>query len=188
MKTAGFVLTGGQSSRMGQDKARLPLRSCLLVEDVAIAVRTAAGSVTLIGRPGAYTDLPFTCLPDLRPNCGPIAGLETALASSCGAEYNLIAGCDMPGLQSAWLQQLLLTAYDTGALCVLAQDASGNRHPLCAVYRRACLPFVRQALDQGHLRLLDLVSGLQAVAVPIDAVIANVNTPDQWAAWRALPA
>jgi molybdopterin-guanine dinucleotide biosynthesis protein A len=61
----------------------------------------------------------------------------------------------------------------------------GRRHPLCAVYRRACLPAVRAALDAKRWRLLDLVEELRAVEVPIDSILSNVNTPEEWAAWLA---
>jgi molybdopterin-guanine dinucleotide biosynthesis protein A len=91
----------------------------------------------------------------------------------------------MPGLQAHWLEQLLAIAHTTGALCVAAQDANGKTHPLCAVYRTACLPYVQEALDGGRLRLADLLITLNAVETSVDAVIPNVNTPEQWAHWLA---
>jgi molybdopterin-guanine dinucleotide biosynthesis protein A len=185
MKAAGFVLTGGQSSRMGRDKARLLLGSRYLVEEIAETVLQVADSVILIGRPETFADLGLKCLPDLRSGVGPLAGLETALASSSDEALNLVVGCDMPGLQARWLEQVLETAQDSGALCVAAKDAAGKTHPLCAVYRTACLPFVQKALDAGRLRLIDLLASLDAVEMPIGDVIANVNTPTEWAAWQA---
>src|SRR5260370_42365165 len=54
---AGYILVGGKSSRMGQDKAFLPFGNTTLVQHVAETVRAAAGSVTLIGDPANYSDL-----------------------------------------------------------------------------------------------------------------------------------
>jgi molybdopterin-guanine dinucleotide biosynthesis protein A len=183
MQAAGFVLVGGRSSRMGQDKARLKIGSRLLVEVIASAVAEVTGSVTLIGDPASFSDLRFECLPDLRPGLGPLGGLETALASD-RSELNLVVGCDMPDIQSADLSRLLVVASERGALCTLATDASGRKQPLCAVYRRGALPFVGAALDGGRLRLLDLVEELKAVDVRIHSVLINLNTPEQWAAWQ----
>jgi molybdenum cofactor guanylyltransferase len=183
-RVAGFVLVGGRSSRMGKDKARLKVGSHLLLEVVAQQVAKAAGNVTLIGNAEAFADLPFACLSDTRPGLGPIAGLETALASARGA-LNLVTSCDMPDLNATDLARLLAAASQTQALCTLARDADGRCHPLCAVYRHDALPFVRDALDAGRLRLFDLVEELKAEEVRIDSVLHNLNTPEEWAAWQA---
>jgi molybdopterin-guanine dinucleotide biosynthesis protein A len=184
MHAAGFVLVGGQSSRMGQDKARLRIDSRFLVEDVAAIVAQATERVALVGRCESYADLGLECLADLRPGLGPIAGIETALVSG-RADINLIVACDMPGLRTAWLKELLTTTEQTGALCIMARDAAGTRHPLCAVYRSGCLPLIRQALDAGRFRLLDLVRTFNASEMQVDAVIGNLNTPEQLENWRA---
>ena len=187
MKVAGFVLTGGQSSRMGEDKARLLLNSRYLVEEVVETVLRVTNSVSLVGRPGMFTDVQIRRLPDQRSGLGPLAGLEAALLTShveFGEAWNVVVGCDMPGLRASWLTQLLSTARETGALCVAAKDAAGKIHPLCAVYRTSCLPMVQEALDSGRLRLIDLLGRLRAVEAPIGDVIANVNTPGEWAAWQ----
>ncbi len=183
-RTAGFVLVGGRSSRMGKDKARLRMGADFLVEVVAREVEEAAGNVMLVGNPTAFADLPYACLRDMRPDLGPVAGLEAALASERG-EFNLVTGCDMPDLQTSDLARLLKVAEETKALCTLARDRRERRHPLCAVYRREALPLVRAALDAGRLRLLELVEELEAVEVRFDSVLSNLNTPEQWAAWQA---
>ena len=81
MLVAGFVLVGGRSLRMGRDKARLPINSHLLVEDVAAKVGFVSQSVALVGELQHYRDVPFDFVNDLRPSLGPLAGIEAALAS-----------------------------------------------------------------------------------------------------------
>ena len=183
MKAAGFVLVGGHSSRMGRDKALLPLHSGLLIEHIAANVAAAAGTVALIGEPDRYMHLAVTCLPDLRPGMGPLAGIEAALESGRG-ELNLIVACDMPGLEADWLQRLVQEARDTDALCLVSRDASGMVHPLCAVYRSGCLPAVQRALDAGRLKLMDVVRELGASTFEISSHVWNVNTPLEWLAWE----
>src|SRR5947209_14095141 len=184
MHVAGYVLVGGRSSRMGHDKARLrlPAHHLLLVESVAAKVQKVAGNVTLIGNPAAYRDLALECLPDLRSGVGPLAGIEAALAAQ-RAELNLIVACDMPGLRSEWLTQLLVSAEASNRLCVAAEDVEGRVHPLCAVYHRTCLAAIRAALAAGHLRLMDLIDSLDADTIKFETVIHNVNTPEEWESW-----
>jgi molybdopterin-guanine dinucleotide biosynthesis protein A len=110
--------------------------------------------------------------------------LEAALSSGRG-EFNLILACDMPGIQSSDLKQLLNRAAQTGALCTLASEVNGRKHPLCAVYRSEALALVRAALDARRLRLLDLVEELRAVDVCFETGLNNLNTPEQWAAWQS---
>jgi molybdenum cofactor guanylyltransferase len=182
MRVAGFVLVGGRSRRMGRDKARLPVKSHLLVEDVAGKVGFVAQSVALVGGLQRYSDLPFEFLEDLRPSLGPLAGVETALASGRG-ELNLIVACDMPNIQVDWLRRLVDGALELNSDCVVCRDSNGSIHPLCGVWRQRCLPRVSSALEGGRLRMLDLVAELNAVYLPIGELIRNLNTPDEWETW-----
>ncbi len=183
MQAAGFVLVGGLSTRMGQDKALLLSGSDPLVTDVAHRVAVAAGNVALVGHPERYSSLGLDCIVDLRPNLGPLSGIESALVSRRG-DLNLIVACDMPGLTVRLLQRLLQHAAQAGALCVVGRDKTGTIHPLCAVYHRDCLPVVQRALDGRRLRLMDLVEELRAIPFEVDEIIWNVNTPQEWSAWR----
>jgi molybdopterin-guanine dinucleotide biosynthesis protein A len=182
MQAAGFVLVGGHSSRMGCDKALLPLRSGLLIEEIAAKVAAAAGTVALVGEPERYRHLGLDCLPDLNPGMGPLGGVGAALESGRG-EWNLIVACDMPGLETEWLWRLLQKTSEADALCVASREPSGIVHPLCAVYRSGCLPTVRDALNSGRLRLMDLLRELDAITFEISTAVWNINTPQQWAAW-----
>jgi molybdopterin-guanine dinucleotide biosynthesis protein A len=179
MRTAGFVLVGGNSSRMEQDKALLPWRGETLVENIARKVQEAAGNVALVGRAHIPGIQDFECLPDLRPGCGPLGGIETALGSGRG-ELNLILACDLPLLDGAVPRQLLDTAAKTNAKCVVATSPDGRVHPLCAVYGIDCLPTVRLALDARRLKLMDLLGTLRAEYFKIRTPMWNVNTPEEW--------
>lgn len=184
MQAAGFVLVGGKSSRMGRDKALLPGRSRYLVEEVADAVEAVVGNVVLVGEPNRYRALNYRCIADLRPDLGPLSGIETALAST-RSELNLVLACDMPAIDGAQLNALLERAAQSPSPCVATRDAQGRVHPLCAVYKREGLPVVRRRLDEGRLALIDLLEELQAEYVPFHGVVANLNTPDDWAHWKS---
>src|ERR1700722_18265791 len=106
MTRSGFVLAGGASRRMGQDKALLPLGSRTMVERIADEVRSAAGNVTIIGPIERYAHLGFPVVPDKVENCGPIGGLYTAL-SITKADWNLVVACDMPHVTAVFLTQLI---------------------------------------------------------------------------------
>lgn len=183
MRTAGFVLVGGQSSRMGRDKALLPWNSASLVEDVSTKVKAVAGNVALLGSSDRYQYLGYDCLPDRVPGLGPLSGIESALQSRRG-ELNLIVACDMPGLEQAWLELLLHKASKSDALCTYLMDSNQTPHPLCSVYSRHCLPLVELALQEKRLKMLDLLRILNAQPVTVASPVWNVNTPEEWSAWQ----
>jgi molybdopterin-guanine dinucleotide biosynthesis protein A len=181
---AGFVLTGGRSSRMGRDKALLPIEGSLMVERTAEVVCAAAGSVTLIGAPGRYARLGLPVLSDLVEDGpgGPIFGLHTALKTTC-ADWNLLVACDMPGLTAGFLSDLLAAAKQLGCDCLVPKTDSGL-HPLCAVYHRRTARTVEFAVQHKRFKMHDLLKSFGAVSWPVaDAsLLENVNTPLEWGA------
>jgi molybdenum cofactor guanylyltransferase len=179
---AGFVLTGGQSTRMGRDKALLPFEGSSLLERTAAHVRAAAGSVTLIGMPERYAALGLPVAADITPGVGPIGGLFTALDIT-RAEWNLVVACDMPGVNEAFLRGLIDAACTSNALCLVPETASGL-HPLCAVYHRRARVIVASAISHKSFKMHDLLKTLEAAPWPVaDAsLLENVNTPLEWGA------
>jgi molybdopterin-guanine dinucleotide biosynthesis protein A len=185
MSRAGFVLVGGQSSRMGRDKAVLPHRDATLVERVAREVLAAAGSVTLVGPAERYQALGYSVISDRLAGCGPLAGIEAALRAT-RADWNLVVACDMPAVTAAFLNSLWEAAEHSGADCLLPVSGPGRPEPLCAVYHRRCLPRIAKALDEGTRKITDALAGLHVVFWPAGnaACFDNVNTPEDWEAYR----
>ena len=79
------VLAGGQSRRMGRDKALLPLGDQTLIERVIAATRPLGYPCFIVGDPATYTHLGLPVHPDRHPGLGPLGGLHTALGADCRA-------------------------------------------------------------------------------------------------------
>lgn len=174
---AGFVLAGGRSTRMGRDKALLPIGGSTLIEHVAALVREAAGNVTVIGPPERYAHLGLPILADAIESKGPLTGLYTALSTS-PADWNLLVACDMPGLTAEFLQSLLAAAEHAGKACLVPVTSQGLE-PLCAVYHRRVAPFAARALHANLLKMQDFIRSLDLAEWPVTdpAILKNVNTP-----------
>ncbi|MCW5980934.1 MAG: molybdenum cofactor guanylyltransferase [Bryobacteraceae bacterium] len=181
MSRAGFVLAGGQSSRMGRDKALLPYRDSVLVSWIARQVELAAGGVTLVGAPERYACLALPALADLRPGCGPLGGIETALTHT-RADWNVVVACDMPGLTAPLLEDLLARAERADCDCLLPLGPDGRDEPLCAVWHRRSLAAVRAALDANRRKVTEALRSLCVARVPAGDAgwAANMNTPAEW--------
>lgn len=186
MQRAGFILTGGRSSRMGRDKALLPWEQTTVVEHLAHLLQPFTTSVTLIGEPSRYKDLDLPCVADLRPGQGPLAGLETAL-SVTAAPWSFILPCDVPGISAGVLSQLCENTAHGDHLAVVVRDHAGHIHPLCGLYRRDCLGAVRHSLNAGERRVMNVLEKLRPLYVDAASVIHNMNTPEDRTAALSLP-
>jgi molybdopterin-guanine dinucleotide biosynthesis protein A len=188
MDTAGFVLAGGASSRMGRDKAFVTFHGRAFIEIVADAVLQVTGSVTIIGPPHVYERLGYPVIPDLRNNAGPLAGIETAL-SHTAADWNLVIACDMPRADAATLRRILDEALaHPECACILPQNA-GLAEPLCAAYRRRLLPVVSRALDSGVRKIISALPGsaVRYLVMEDQPAFQNINTPEELRAALQLP-
>jgi len=181
MKCAGFVLAGGQSSRMGSDKALLPFMGSTLVEHVAKQVHQAAGNVILVGDPDRYSNLSYPVIRDICPGRGPLSGIHAALATS-REEWNLIVACDMPAVTSAFLTKLIERAECTKAHAVIPTGPSGLPEPLCAAYSHRSLGVIADSLKRDIRKVMDGLTGLEIDfwRVPDARHFQNLNTPAEW--------
>ncbi len=152
MHRAGYVLTGGLSTRMGSDKALLPFKGGPLVVRVAQIVAQAAGSVTLVGRADQLSHLGLPVIEDRHAGCGPLGGVQAALSHTT-AKWCLVTACDMPLLDAGFLTRLLEFADHHQPDAVMARSAAGRPEPLCAVYHSRCLAAAEQAIQTGKLKI-----------------------------------
>jgi molybdopterin-guanine dinucleotide biosynthesis protein A len=167
---------------MGQDKALLPLGGATMVEQIAAAVRGAAGNVTILGPVERYAHLGFPVVPDKIENCGPIGGLFTAL-SITKTDWNLFVACDMPHVTAAFLSQLIEAAEAADADCLVPETA-GKLDPLCAVYHARVAAAAESAIHRKLFKMQDFISILRTSRWPVPDArpLSNVNTPAEWTA------
>lgn len=185
-----FVLTGGKSTRMGQDKAALRLPNGMTLLEHAIATCSAvAGQVGILGPRARYASYAWAgeIVEDVIPDRGPLGGIHAALAATT-TEWNLVLAVDVPGITAEFLRWLLREARNTGKfVTVCAVD--GQQQPLCGVYRRAFGEFAAKALRENRNRVngafppgqTRVISEQEIVAAGFaPEMFANVNTPEEF--------
>jgi molybdenum cofactor guanylyltransferase len=158
-KIGGYILAGGESSRMGRDKAVLELDGVPLIVRVARLVESVAGKPIVVGAPERFSALGLEVVADDWPAAGPLGGIATALRAS-RARWNLIVACDLPYLTAAWLEALVARALASEADAVLPMNERGAE-PLCAMYQSRCGPVIRAALERGTRKVTDGLAGLR---------------------------
>lgn len=147
------IQAGGESLRMGRDKALLPFLGRPLIERVIERLASIADELLVTTNQSQdYRFLGVRLVRDLIPGRGALGGLYTALSTASHPIVGVVA-CDMPFVNA----QLLTLARDllssTNSDLVIPQTEKGLE-PFHAVYRRqTCLPAVESALTEGKWRV-----------------------------------
>ncbi|OHC90571.1 MAG: hypothetical protein A3J99_02845 [Sideroxydans sp. RIFOXYD2_FULL_59_7] len=143
-----LILAGGDSSRMGQDKAGLLLDGTTLLQRVTATMQDIFPAVIVsVRQPRAEVALPQVC--DVQPDGGPLAGLVAGLAQ-VDTPWMFAVACDMPFIQSAVIARM---AELRGEQHAVVPMIGGHPQPLFAFYAKDALPTMRDALASGEKRV-----------------------------------
>lgn len=188
MGATGVVLAGGESRRMGSEKAELLFGGRRVVDIVIESLGEVCDEVIVAGKLHQARDLRdrgARWVADAPGTTGPLAGLAAALEISKHDRCLLVA-CDMPFLNGDFLRYLANEHTDCDAL-VPAPD--GRPQPLHAAYSRACLATARSLLQLGPASMRDLLSRRRVRYVRHDQCLKldqrglswfNMNGPDDY--------
>lgn len=185
-----YILTGGRSQRMGQDKALLHLPSGITLLEHAVATASAVVSdVHILGPRERYAQFAWAgkIVEDIYPACGPLAGIHAALCDT-STEWNLIVAVDMPNVSVDLLRWLLSEAHKTGKQ-VTVTSCEKQIQPLCGIYRRNFVSVAEAALESGknkvaasfvpsETRIISEEELRFAGFSPV--LLANLNTPEEF--------
>lgn len=183
---SGVVLAGGQSTRMGRDKAFLRIGGRRLIDRQLALLRAAgAAEVFVSGRRGVnYRVRPIRVRLDREPGLGPVGGLLAALEQS-GAPSLLVLAVDLAAMNAAVLRELLGQVRPGRGVVPVQSD---GWEPLAAVYPREILALWRPLVAHGERRLQRLIAAgveaglLRGWRVPVRwrPSFANWNHPADW--------
>lgn len=183
----GVILAGGQSRRMGQDKALLHIGRRTIIERVVeVLSRVCDPLLVVTNSPSSYAFLGLEMLGDLLPGRGALGGIYSALFFSPTPRAFVVA-CDMPLLNPDLISHLLAqpSRWD-----VVVPRVGEWLEPLHAVYSRRCLPRVEELLLAGGRKITDFYSRVRVLEVPEEDLrrvdpelrsLMNVNTREDLA-------
>lgn len=192
----GVVLAGGQSRRMGRNKAEIEWNSGTLLSHAIAVLQRVAAKVFIVGLPQLQTlgTEVIEVITDEFCGLGPLGGIHAALKHTA-TDWIFVLAVDLP-LVGSELVSFIAAAGEASALAVVPR-VGNHLQPLCAAYHRRLLPEVERAVVSDDLsvhRLLERVStGMmekQSITKIIEQkdivrhgflpeMLANVNTPEE---------
>lgn len=183
------IQAGGQSSRMGEDKALKPFQGRPLIQRVIERMKPIADeTIITTNQPAGYRFLELRLVPDLKPGRGALGGLYTAIAS---ASHPLVAvaACDMPFASPEFFEGARRIMEEEKADVVIAKTDEGYE-PLHALYRReTCLPAIEAAIAADQWKVISwfpqvkvrVLSGEEVKSLdPSGLCFWNLNTPEEF--------
>jgi molybdenum cofactor guanylyltransferase len=190
-KLTAIILAGGKSSRMGQDKAMLPVDGIPLLLRVYQVAAACADTVYIVTPwQERYQNLVPSNSLFLREELlkgekgelqthGPIIGFAQGLAQ-VQTEWVLLLACDLPKLRveilQTWIEKLDSVRED--ALACLVHHSKGWE-PLCGFYRKSCLTSLNEFINQGGRSFQEWLQQniVEVYPSPDPAMFFNCNTP-----------
>ena len=185
-QVTGFVLAGGQSTRMGADKAFLAWEGGTLLAHAMQVLSDITPDVRILGARQKFEKY-GQVVEDEYANHGPLGGIHAALRAAT-SELNLILAVDMPLVETRFLQYLVQEAGKCGAAVTLPR-AGGGWQPLCAVYRPSFAALVEPALLQNRNKIDALFAGTEVRILEepellthgfSPGIFQNLNTPEEF--------
>lgn len=183
------IQAGGESSRMGRDKALLPFLGKPLIERVINRVASLGDELIITtNRPGDYMKFGFPLYGDILPGYGALGGLYTAL-SVCRFPVVIVVACDMPFV-SAEIMTMSIEMLQGGNADVVIPRTKNGYEPFHAVYRReTCLPAIKSAIQSGEKRLISWFPSVKISQIPVSDLLdhdprriafMNLNTTEEF--------
>ncbi|MCW4012502.1 MAG: molybdenum cofactor guanylyltransferase [Candidatus Bathyarchaeota archaeon] len=170
----GIILSGGKSSRLGQDKGLVKLEGRPLVSwiidilsGVVDEIIVVVGSEETIPRYWEVVPNDVRIVTDCYPEDSPLIGLITGLKEAKG-EYAVVCACDMPFVDPVILEMLFCISY--GLNGTLLQKPNGWIEPFPSVFHVAnCLETAERLRDRGELRIRRVLETMNdKVSLPIE--------------------
>lgn len=184
----GIILSGGENSRMGANKAFLVIDGERLIDRTLRIFKNFFREVILVtNSPLDYLDLDVTLVTDIYPGKKALGGIYTGLFYA-GCKHAFVAACDMPFLNPHFIAYMMeqAPAYD-----IVVPEAPEGLQPLHAIYATTCLPNMKRLIGRNELKVTGFYKGLKCLTIsetiqktfdPENRMFININTRDDFRA------
>ena len=189
IKLAAIVLAGGQSRRMGTDKALMTIDGVPLISKICHIAKACSDRVYVVTSwPERYREIiPSDCeliaevpMAGEHQHSGPLVGFAQGLVP-VESDWVLLLACDLPKLRAdvlqGWVAKLAEVPEQAIALLVRQEWVW---EPLCGFYRRSCLPELSQFIQEGGRSFQAFLACQTVAELPLTdpEMLFNCNRPE----------
>jgi len=149
------IVAGGESRRMGQDKAFIRVEGICLFDYVYNKCKELFSEIIIVTKqPQQYRDYQAHIVIDAIGTGGSLGGIYTALMKATNYHTFCVA-CDMPFLKPEIVTHLIKKRLNRDIVIPLTR---GGLEPLHALYSKQCIEPIKKLLERGELKIIKLLS------------------------------
>ena len=181
-----IVLAGGQSNRMGKQKAWLSIGGSAIIEtQLDLLMEIFAEIIIVTNALDAFRNIDAKIIRDLIPDRGPLGGLYSGLAVSSNTQ-NFLVGCDMPFVNKELIQFMISQIEEND---IVIPETLMGLETLFAFYSINCFESIRFNVELGKLKLADILESHKVRYIspkeihafdPDELSVVNINTPKDY--------
>lgn len=182
----GIILAGGESRRMGRDKAFLEVGGKPLIEHTLGLFADLFDRTIIVTRwPERFSSCRADVVRDALTTPGPLTGIYTGLIHSQD-ELNFVSACDMPFLDRGLIRHMQQLAAGHDAVVPRVGDYI---EPLHAFYRKGITPVIESRVRGNdlsirgifdHIRVRYMTENEIAIHDPRKRSFRNLNTHEEY--------
>lgn len=188
MEAGAILLSGGKSSRMGTNKALLPISEQPNIERMAALLKPHFDKLILVtNNPEDYRFLKLTTVSDYYPGKGPLAGIHAGLLES-QHEINVVAACDMPFVSAELAVKMVELIGDYDAVVPVI---NGKQHPLFSVFKKKTASVLEESIQHDQLRMKHVFDRMNVRYITeedlqmfdsrqLERIFFNMNHPNEY--------
>jgi molybdopterin-guanine dinucleotide biosynthesis protein A len=184
-RLTGVILSGGQSIRMGKNKAFVEIDGIPIIQRIHNLFEKLFQEIIIVAnQKEPFKNISSKIYSDLIPKRGVLGGLYTGLFFS-SFQYSFCVACDMPFLKESVIEYLIKRIQNDDVIVPRTKD---GLQPLHAIYSKMCLGPIKHIIEEGKYKILDLYPMVKVKIIeegeltlldPTNESFVNVNTPEE---------
>lgn len=156
MQITGIILSGGQSTRMGTDKALVQINGETLLEKAIHICRPLCSQIFISSNNVAHEKFGYKIIPDEIKNCGPLGGIYSCLKQS-ETDWNFVLSVDAAFVKPNFVSFLIS---EIGNYDAVAPVHDFGHEPLIAMYHKNGLTIMKKMLDSKKYKMNNLLNSI----------------------------
>jgi len=171
-----YILAGGKSTRMGEDKGLKQVQGKPMIRYVIETLISYFPTIKISTNNREYKVFGYELVADIIPEKGPMGGIYTALKNSFSDDVFIIS-CDMPAISGSSIEYLLQQGNKSATVAV----CNGKIQPLFGAYNKNLIPLLESKIEQNQLSMTKFLQEINATFVDInnENEFLNMNTSEE---------